>query len=60
LFHAFKEKKYAYFMPLTADLIAAAPLLSAIIPVEMNLHFFNTKPLVTFGSVYLIAMMASI
>ena len=48
-----KKKEYAYFILLTAALIAFSALLRAIVAAEMNIHIFHTKPPLTFGSLYL-------
>ena len=48
-----KKKKYAYFIVLTAGIIAFSALLRAFIAAQMNIYIFHTKPPLAFGSLYL-------
>jgi two-component system LytT family sensor kinase len=51
--HFLKKKKYAFFVLLSAGVIAFSALLRAIVSMQMSLHVFITIPPPAFGPLYL-------
>ena len=47
-----KKKKYAYFILLTAGLIAFSAWLRGLVAVQMNLYFFHAAQITGFGTLY--------
>lgn len=48
-----QQKKYGSFILITAGLIALSAWLRALVAVQMNLHFFHTRPIPGFSTLYL-------
>jgi len=48
-----QQKNYLSFILITAGLIALSAWLRALVAVQMNLHFFHTRPMPDFSKLYL-------
>ena len=47
------QKKYGSFILVTAALIALSAWLRSLVAVQMNIHFFHTRPIPAFSTLYL-------